>query len=154
MNKQWFKDCQGDEEVDNRRKMVQNASPALNVLKKILEKQLDDLVASGERKDLYENPSWVYRQADNIGARHFAAQATMIQNFMGLVNSPLWMDPTVRSHFSGKQIAKMVEEMLGLERFALYGDNIQLFESAQTMNMQSQIQEDLMVADQTPTEAE
>ena len=48
--------------------MVQNASPVLNVLKKILEKQLDDLVASGERKDLYENPSWVYRQADNIGA--------------------------------------------------------------------------------------
>jgi hypothetical protein len=89
-----------------------------------------------------------------IGARHFAAQATMIQNFMGLVNSPLWQDPTVRSHFSGKQIAKMVEEMLGLERFALYGDNIQLFESAQSMNMQSQIQEDLMVADQTPTEAE
>ncbi len=88
-----------------------------------------------------------------VGARHFAAQATMVQNLMGLVASPLWMDPTVRSHFSGKQIAKLVEELLGLERFQIYQDNVQLFESAETANMASQIQEDMMVADATPPEA-
>lgn len=87
-----------------------------------------------------------------IGARHFAAQATMVQNFMGLVNSPLWQDPTVRSHFSGKQIARMVEEMLGLEKFDIYQDNVALFEQAETANLASQLQEDQMVADQTPTE--
>lgn len=89
-----------------------------------------------------------------VGARHFAAQATMVQNFMGLVTSPLWQDPTVRSHFSGKQIARLVEELLGLEKFELYQDNVLLFEQAETANLASQIQEDTMVADATPTEAE
>lgn len=88
-----------------------------------------------------------------VGARHFAAQATMVQNMMGLINSPLWMDPQVRAHFSGKAIAKMVEEMLGVERFKLVQDNVGVFEAAETANLQSQAQEDLMVADQTPTEA-
>lgn len=88
-----------------------------------------------------------------VGARHFAAQATLVQNMIGLVNSPLWMDPGVRNHFSGKAIAKMVEELLGLERFKLYQDNVQLFESAETANMTSQVQEDMMVADATPPEA-
>lgn len=88
-----------------------------------------------------------------VGARHFAAQATMVQNLMGLVSSPLWADQGVRAHFSGKGIAKLVEELLGLERFSLYQDNVQLFESAETANATSQIQEDMAVADQTPAEA-
>lgn len=88
-----------------------------------------------------------------VGARHFAAQATMVQNLIGLVNSPLWADQGVRAHFSGKNIAKLVEELLGLERFSLYQDNVQLFESAETANAASQIQEDIAVADQTPPEA-
>lgn len=88
-----------------------------------------------------------------IGARHFAAQATLIQNMMGLINSPLWADPGVRNHFSGKSVAKLTEELLGLERFHLYSDNAQLFESAETAQLTSQIQEDMAVADATPTEA-
>lgn len=88
-----------------------------------------------------------------VGARHFAAQATLMQNLMGLVASPLWSDPGVRNNFSGKGVAKLVEELLGLDRFQLYQDNIQLFESAETASMASQVQEDIAVADATPTEA-
>lgn len=99
----------------------------------------DDITASGKLRP--------------VGARHFAAQATMVQNLMGLVSSPLWMDPTVRSHFSGKKIAQLIEELLGLERFKIYQDNVQLFESAETANLASQIQEDIMTTDITPTEA-
>lgn len=89
-----------------------------------------------------------------VGARHFAQQATTIQNLMGLVSSPLWQDPGVRANFSGKAIAKLCEELLGLEKFSIYQDNVQVFENAQTQNMVAQAQEDMMVADQTPIEAE
>ena len=88
-----------------------------------------------------------------IGARHFASQATMIQNLMGLVNSPLWADPGVRVNFSGKAVAKMVEDMLGLEKFSIYQENAQVFESSEPASLPAQAPEDLMVADATPTEA-
>lgn len=88
-----------------------------------------------------------------IGARHFAAQATMVQNLMGIVNTPLWADPGIRAHISGKGVAKLLEELLGLDRFKLVQDNVQVFETAETANLNSQAQEDLQVADATPTEA-
>lgn len=87
-----------------------------------------------------------------IGARHFAAQATMVQNLMGMVNSGLWQDQGVRVHFSGKAIAKMVEEVLGLEKFALYQENAQVFEAVETSQMQSQGQEEVAVTNMTPPE--
>lgn len=88
-----------------------------------------------------------------VGARHFAAQATLIQNMMGLVSSPLWQDQGVRAHFSGKKIAMMVEELLGLERFAMFQDNVQIMEAAETEQFVRQAQEDIAVTDATPTEA-
>ena len=88
-----------------------------------------------------------------IGARHFAAQATLVQNLMGLLNSGVSQDPSVMSHLSGKAIAKMLEETLGLEKFELYGENIRVLESIETQQIMSQGQEDVMVADATPTEA-
>lgn len=89
-----------------------------------------------------------------VGARHFAAQATMIQNMLGLVSSPLWSDPGVRTHFSGKAIGKMVEELLGLEKFSLYSENAAVFESFETQQLASQAQEELAVTDMTPPEPE
>lgn len=88
-----------------------------------------------------------------IGARHFAAQATLVQNLMGIVNTPLWADSGVRAHISGKAVAFLVEELLGLDKFKLVMDNAQVFESSETANLSSQASEDLMVADATPAEA-
>lgn len=87
-----------------------------------------------------------------IGARHFAAQATMVQNLMGVVNSALWQDPGVRTHFSGKAIAKAVEEIVGLEKFALYQENVQVHEATATAQLQQQAQEEIMVTNMTPLE--
>lgn len=88
-----------------------------------------------------------------VGARHFAAQAVMMQNLMGIMGSPLGQDPQVKVHFSGKGLAKMIEEMLGLERFMLYQDNVRVSEQMETAGLADQAQEDLEVAGQTPTEA-
>lgn len=88
-----------------------------------------------------------------VGARHFAAQAILMQNLVSFQQS-FGQDPSVMAHISGKGIARLAEELLGLEKFKLYGDNIRIMESAETQQFVSQAEEDRMVADATPTEGD
>jgi hypothetical protein len=78
-----------------------------------------------------------------VGARHFAAQAQLMQNLTGLTNGPLWA--AVQPHISGKQLSKLVEDVLGLSRFALFSPNIAVFEQQETQRMMNQAGEDLQV---------
>ena len=89
-----------------------------------------------------------------VGARHFAAQATMMQNMSAFFSSPVAQFPGVMAHLSGKAIARAAEELLGLERFSLFGDNIALMESAETARIQETIGQTLEVEAQTPIEEE
>jgi hypothetical protein len=89
-----------------------------------------------------------------IGARHFAAQATLVQNLMGFLNSPVAQDPTINVHISGKALAKMFEELLGLEKYALVGDNVRIAEQMETQRLMQTVQEQLMVEQATPIEQE
>ncbi len=76
-----------------------------------------------------------------IGARHFAAQAQIVQNLLGFVNSAAYQDPAVQAHVSGKKIAEMMEELLGLDKYALVQDNIRIAEGQESQSMQAQAQE-------------
>jgi hypothetical protein len=89
-----------------------------------------------------------------VGARHFAAQATLVQNLMGFLNSAAAQDPSISVHISGKGIAKLVPEILGLEKFNLYGDNIRILEQLETQRLSQTAQEQLMMEQQTPIEPE
>jgi hypothetical protein len=89
-----------------------------------------------------------------VGARHFAAQATMVQNLMGFLNSGAAVDPSINVHISGKGIAKLIPEVLGLEKFNLYGDNIRIMEQMETQRLMQTGQEQLAVEQQTPIEPE
>jgi hypothetical protein len=89
-----------------------------------------------------------------IGARHFAAQATLVQNLLGYLNSAAAQDPSISVHISGKGIAKLIPEVLGLEKFNLYGDNIRILEQLETQRLSQTAQETLMVEQQTPIEPE
>lgn len=86
-----------------------------------------------------------------IGARHFAAQAVLVQNLVSFQQT-FGADQAVMAHWSGKAIAKLVEELLGLERFHIFGDNVRITEAAETQQFVSQAEEDRQVADATPTE--
>jgi hypothetical protein len=88
-----------------------------------------------------------------VGARHFAAQATLVQNLAGFLNSPAYSDPGVRVHLSGKKIAQLMPMLLGVDKFDLYQENVQVTENLETQQLASQAQEDLMVTDATPIEA-
>jgi len=87
-----------------------------------------------------------------IGARHFAAQSQLIQNLTGLLGGPL--GEKVAPHISGIQLARLVEDTLGLDRFDLIQPNIAVFEQADTQRIVNQIQEDLEVEQATPIEGE
>lgn len=76
-----------------------------------------------------------------IGARHFAAQALLLQNLNQLFSSP--MGQKLDAHLSSKKLSKLVEDILGVSRFGLFSPNIAIFEQQETQRMMNQAGEDL-----------
>ena len=83
-----------------------------------------------------------------VGARHFARNANILQNLVQLMNTPMVQDQGIRSHVSGKRLAKLLEELLDLERFELFGDNIAIGETLETQQLMMQAQQ--MLQEQAP----
>lgn len=73
-----------------------------------------------------------------VGARHFARNANLLQSLVQLMNTPAMQDPNIRSHISGKKIAKLFEELLDLDRFELVRDNIMVEEQFETQRLAQQ----------------
>lgn len=78
-----------------------------------------------------------------VGARHFAAQAQLLQNLTGVFSSPIGQ--MIMPHTSTKQLAKVVEDVLGLERFSLFRENVAVSEQQETARQVNQAEEDLEV---------
>jgi hypothetical protein len=91
----------------------------------------DDITASGKLRP--------------VGARHFAAQAQLLQGISGIFNSP--MAQVVSPHLSGKNLSKLLEEVLGLSRYSLFSPNAAVFEQQETMRLSKQATEDLSAED-------
>jgi hypothetical protein len=98
----------------------------------------DDITASGKLRP--------------IGARHFAAQATIVQNISNFYQSGVGQDPSLRAHISGKAVAKLFEEYLGLSRFDLFQENIRIFEEVETQGLVQEAQMQLQERAATPIE--
>lgn len=103
-------------------------------VKQFMEITRDDITASGVLRP--------------VGARHFAAQAQMIQNLTGIANTPIWNQ--ISPHVSSIKLAGMVEDLLNLDRFDLVRPNVAVFEQQETQRMAGQAQEDLMVEQTMP----
>lgn len=87
-----------------------------------------------------------------IGARHFAAQAQLIQNLTSLANTPIWQQ--ISPHVSSKQLSKLVEDVLGLGRHQLFRPNVAVFEQQETARLANQASEDLEVENTMPVNPE
>lgn len=85
-----------------------------------------------------------------IGARHFAAQAQMVQNLVGMANTPIWAQ--ISPHISSIKLSQMVEDLLNIDRFQLMRPNVAVFEQQQTQRLAAQANEDLMVEQSIPVE--
>lgn len=87
-----------------------------------------------------------------IGSRHFAAQAQLIQNLTSLFNSPLGQ--MIAPNVSSKELTKLVEDALQLERFKLFSENAAMFEQADRQRLSQQIQEQMFVEASQPAQVE
>jgi hypothetical protein len=85
-----------------------------------------------------------------IGARHYAARAQLIQNMLGVFNSP--MGQMIAPHISAKRLAKMLEEYMGFEQYEFIKDNAALFEQAETAKLAQQVQQTATNQQNTPIE--
>ena len=76
-----------------------------------------------------------------IGARHFAQNATIIQNLTQFSNSQLAKDPLIINNISGVRLAMALETLLGLDKYKLVQPNIRLYEMADMQNLQASLQQ-------------
>ncbi|MAZ33878.1 MAG: putative portal protein [Prokaryotic dsDNA virus sp.] len=79
-----------------------------------------------------------------MGARHFAQNATIMQNIVQFANSPLAQDPTINSHISGKKMATVIQTLLGLEDYNLVQDNVRLYEMAELQDVQGSLEQAML----------
>jgi hypothetical protein len=64
-----------------------------------------------------------------VGARHFAERATRVQNLNQMLQIKA-MDPTIGTHMSGKEIARIIAEELGEP--SIFKDNVSVTEATET----------------------
>lgn len=75
-----------------------------------------------------------------IGARRFARNANFVQN-LTQVQQTIGQDQAIMSHWSGLKMAKVIEELLGLEQFDIVQENVRVMEMAQTQKMMQAAQQ-------------
>jgi len=85
-----------------------------------------------------------------IGARHYAARAQLMQNLVGVFNSPV--GNIIAPHISAKNMAKMIDEYMGFEQFSFIKDNAAVFEGKETQQLMNQAQSSVEQESITPVE--
>jgi hypothetical protein len=85
-----------------------------------------------------------------IGARHYAARAQLMQNMLGVFNSPVGQ--MIAPHISSKALAKLVEEQMGFEQFKFIKDNIAITEQKETQQLMNQASSELESETMQPVE--
>jgi len=68
-----------------------------------------------------------------MGSRHFAAKAQLIQNVTSIFNSAV--APKLEPHTSALALAHLLEDVMGLERWQLFQENIGVEEQLRTQQM-------------------
>jgi hypothetical protein len=84
-----------------------------------------------------------------VASRHFAEQADLVQNLTNLTNSPLWA--TVQPHFSGKTLAKILENIFNLEQWGVVLPYVALAEQAEAQKFRNALEQQVGMASQTAT---
>lgn len=85
-----------------------------------------------------------------MGARHFAARAQLLQNINGVFGGP--MAQMLNTHTSRVGLFSLIEEVLGLEKFKLFRENVGVIEDKKTQQLVNQGQIDLEGQAVTPLE--
>lgn len=87
-----------------------------------------------------------------IGARHFAQQAQLLQSLQIALSGELGMK--VGNHFSGVQLAKLIEDSLQITNLNIVKPNIGVMEQMETQKLATAAQEDALVEQSVPAPGE
>lgn len=82
-----------------------------------------------------------------MGARHYSARSQLMQDLLQIFNSPIGQ--VIMPHVSAIELARLVEDHLGLKKFKLVSPNIGLQEQQEAAAAVNGMQEDQEFADQT-----
>lgn len=85
-----------------------------------------------------------------MGARHYAARAQLMQNLVGVFNSPI--AEIIKPHVSSKELSKMIEEYMGFEQYHFIKDNAAVFEGKETQRLLNQAHTTIANEAATPVE--
>jgi hypothetical protein len=69
MQLSWLKGAKTPEAKKERKAIIQAANPAMQVLKEILEDELNNLEDNELKSEMYNTSNWAYLQADINGAK-------------------------------------------------------------------------------------
>lgn len=79
-----------------------------------------------------------------MGARRFARKANVLQELSQFAATPLGQDPTIKVHFSGYKLARLIEELLEIGEYNLVSKDVSVAEQAETAQLANNIQQVLM----------
>lgn len=115
-----------------------------------LVKVMDDDLGVAEFINITKDDITAIGKLRPIGARHYAARAQLMQNMIGVFNSPIGQ--MISPHVSSKNLAAMVEDYMGFQQFDFIKDNIAIFEQADTQRLINQMQQTVNTENATPIE--
>jgi hypothetical protein len=121
-----------------------------NLSTKDLIRVMDDDLGVAEFINITKDDITAKGKLRPMGARHYAARAQLMQNLLGVYNSPIGQ--TIAPHTSAKALARLVEEAMGFERFKIIKDNIAVIEQAETQRLMNQVTKTVQAEDATPVE--
>lgn len=85
-----------------------------------------------------------------IGARHYAARAQLVQNLNGIFNGAIGQ--IIQPDLSRKALTSLIEEVLGLQKWQLFRDNIAVAERTETQKLMNESQQTLQDESTTPVQ--
>lgn len=86
-----------------------------------------------------------------VAARHFAEKAEIVQNLTNFFGSPIGQNPLVSVHFSGVQLANLMENMLDLNDFKIVQPYAAVAEQQQVQRLAQKAQEQVAMEMKTPS---
>jgi hypothetical protein len=112
---------------------------------------VDDDVGAVEFMNISKDDVTAKGRLVPVGARHFAAQAKLVQEMTAFAQS-VGQDPAVKVHISGFRVAQMFEDLFGVEKFGLVKKNIGVLEAAETEQMKRTALEQIQVEGAMPVD--
>ena len=114
-----------------------------NLNSKDVVKSIDDALGVQIFENITKDDLTANGRVYPVGARHFAAKANLLQNLTQLAGSAIGQDPSINIHLSGKKMAQLIEEVLDLEKYGIYKENVRIFEQQETQNLINSAQRDV-----------